>query len=91
MWQNETIFSGGDLSQGKPWAEFMQKEYPIVDEESANAAVQDRKEHIQSCIERLTAELVMIDELAMILPCGEDCDQCDATSNECAYLYMKTH
>ena len=89
MWRNETIFSSGDLSQGKPWAEFMQKEYSIVDEESANAAVRERKEHIESCIERLQEELSMMDQLAGILPCGEDCGQCDATRYECAYRSVK--
>lgn len=91
MWQGETIFSGGDLSSGIKWVTFMMREYSVVDEESAAEAVRDRKDHIKSCIERLQDELAMMDQLETLLPCGCDCQECDATEYECPHLYAKNH
>lgn len=76
MWNDVTVFSGGDLTSVEKWTAFMRREYKIFDEESSCEAVEERKAHIKTCIERLQDELKMIDELATELyPFDEEADE----------------
>ena len=63
MWNNQTIFSAGDLLDDETWYKFMKREYSIYDDESADEAIRDRKQHIRSCVDRLLNEMSMIDYL----------------------------
>lgn len=54
MWNNETIFSEGDLCDDELYEQFIEKEY--------QGNYSDRITHIQNMIERLQAEKEMLEK-----------------------------